>query len=209
MNKINIEKLISFFDSKLNEKLLINVINDEIQSFYIFIIFYFARKNNLKLEITQKVSEKNRDIDLFGKRSIILLSTTNNKEIDRLININQKGIILTDYKTLKKYKNNLEKLNGYNYANDIKYFLKIIMKINNDELINICVNSPQLINSETSKYLINGKGYSKEDAIIKSKNFILEVRKDIYEYKKSGNIKKAFFNIKKEAHYKKFSFLTY
>ena len=75
---------------------------------------------------------------------------------------------------------------------------------------NYCKNNPVLLFSEISKYLINNNQYSSDQAIIEEKNHILNIRKSIFEIKKNNlNIKNLYLNIKKEAEYKKLSFLIY
>ena len=83
-----------------------------------------------------------------------------------------------------------------------------MLGINNADLINYCLLNPMLTYSETPKYLINNKNYSKETSIIEKNNFILNIRKKIFNSKKSGDIRKTFLNIKDEAKYKRLNFLT-
>ena len=60
------------------------------------------------------------------------------------------------------------------------------------------------------KYLINKNQYSSDQTLVNEKNHILDIRKSIFENKKNNfNIKNLYLNIKKEAEYKKLSFLTY
>ena len=83
------------------------------------------------------------------------------------------------------------------------------MKINNDELLQYCKNSPMFLFYEIYKYLINNK-YSNDQVIIEEKNHISNIRKSIFEIKKNSlNIKNLYLNIKQEAKYKKLSFLIY
>ena len=77
-------------------------------------------------------------------------------------------------------------------------------------MIYFCKNNPVLLFSEISKYLINNNQYSNDQSLIEEKNHILDIRKSIFENKKNNfNIKNLYQNIKKEAEYKKLSFLTY
>ena len=69
--------------------------------------------------------------------------------------------------------------------------------------------NPQLILSETSKYLINKDNYLKDESINSEVNKILEIRKNIFELKRNENLQQLFSAIKEEAKYKKFSFLTF
>lgn len=208
MNK-TIKKLNEFFETTLDKKLLINEVNDEISSFYVFFLFYLTNNTATNLKITQNLTQISNDADLFGQQNIIVFRTTNSRDINVLLKSNSKVIILTNYKNFKKYQSPQESINGYNYLDDIKYLLKNIMKIEDMELINFCLNSPELIYSETSKYLVNSEGYLKEEGIIKISNFIVDIRKSIFDSKQKVDIRKTFYSIKKEALYKRFSFLTY
>ena len=58
--------------------------------------------------------------------------------------------------------------------------------------------------------MVNNSGYAKENEIKKDNNFILDIRKELFNLKK--NQKSAFeiySNLKKEVKYKKFNFLAY
>ena len=205
----NINKLDKFFETKLNSKLIINEVNEEISSFYVFFLFYLTNGKATSLKITQNLTQISNSADLFGEQHITVFRTTNSKDIDVLLKSKSKIIILTNYKNFKKYQSSHDSINGYNYLDDIKYLLKNVMKIEDIELINFCLRSPQLIYSETSKYLVNSEGYLREEGIIKLSNFIVDIRKSIFDSKQKVDIKRTFYNIKKEALYKKFSFLTY
>jgi len=204
-----IKKLNEFFETTLDKKLLINEVNEEISSFYVFFLFYLTNNTATNLKITQNLTQISNDADLFGQQNITVFRTTNSRDINVLLKSNSKVIILTNYKNFKKYQSPQESINGYNYLDDIKYLLKNIMKIEDMELINFCLNSPELIYSETSKYLVNSEGYLKEEGIIKISNFIVDIRKSIFDSKQKVDIRKTFYSIKKEALYKRFSFLTY
>ena len=204
-----IEKFNKFFETALDSKLLINEVNEEISSFYIFFLSHLANKTSYQLKLPQNLPQIGLGADLFGQQSITVFRTTIGKDISALLNSNGKVVILTNYKNFKKYQRSIDTINGYNYLNDIDYLLRNILKIDNVDLINFCLDSPQLIYSETSKYLANSEGYSKEDAIVKLTNFIMDIRKSIFNSKKKGDVRKTFFSIKEEAFYKKFSFLTY
>ena len=208
MNK-TIKKLNEFFETTLDKKLLINEVNEEISSFYVFFLFYLTNNTATNLKITQNLTQISNDADLFGQQNITVFRTTNSRDINVLLKSNSKVIILTNYKNFKKYQSPQESINGYNYLDDIKYLLKNIMKIEDMELINFCLNSPELIYSETSKYSVNSEGYLKEEGIIKISNFIVDIRKSIFDSKQKVDIRKTFYSIKKEALYKRFSFLTY
>ena len=77
------------------------------------------------------------------------------------------------------------------------------------KLLNFCLNNPYLTFSEVSKYLINSSGYIKENDVISSNNFILEIRKEFFNLKKIKRSLKNLYNLKLKVKYKKFNFLTY
>ena len=63
--------------------------------------------------------------------------------------------------------------------------------------------------SEVSKYKLNSKNFI-VDTLVKEKNFILNIRKDIFNSKNSvGDLRKLFLKLKSEVNYKKFNFLVY
>ena len=64
--------------------------------------------------------------------------------------------------------------------------------------------------SEATKYKVNKSGYIADAKNKSINNFILEIRKDIFNLKKSRvDIKRLFSKIKIESIYKKFNFLIY
>ena len=208
-NRNNIEKIILFLKQKENKTLLVNQVNDEIGSFYLLVIRYFAKLNNTILDFNQKKGEVNTSISLFGDEKLDIFASTSKTSLDRIIGNKNKKIIFTDYKAFKKYQKFMECINGYNYISDIKYYLEKILNIKESELINYCQSTPTLTYSETSKFLINKENYSKETGIFETTNFIVKIRKAIFDSKSSGDIRKSFLNLKEEVKYKKFSFLTY
>ena len=205
----NIEKIIFFLEQKENKTLLINQVNDEIGSFYLLIIRNFAESSNTKLDFNQKMVEGSNPLSLFGDEKLNIFASTSKTSLDRIMGNNNKKIIFTDYKAFKKYQKLMECINGYNYISDIKYYLEKILNIKESELINYCQSTPSLTYSETSKFLINKENYSKETGIFETTNFIVKIRKAIFDSKSSGDIRKSFLNLKEEVKYKKFSFLTY
>ena len=91
-----------------------------------------------------------------------------------------------------------------------RFFIKEELEIDNDELSFFCQNNPVLLFSETSKFFVNNNRYESDQAMIEEKNHILDIRKLIFELKKNNrNIKNIYLNIKKEAEYKRLSFLAY
>ncbi len=208
-NRNNIEKINFFLKQKNTKTLIVNQVNDEIGSFYLLVIRYFAKLNNTKLDFNQKIDEGNESISLFGDEKLDIFASTSKTSLDKIILNKSKKIIFSDYKTFKKYQKLMECINGYNYISDIKYYLEKILKITESELINFCLSTPSLTYSETSKFLINEENYSKETGIFETTNFIVKIRRAIFDSKSSGDIRKSFLNLKEEVKYKKFNFLTY
>ena len=205
----NIEKINFFLQQRENKTLIVNQVNDEIGSFYLLIIRNFAKLNNTKLDFNQKMDVGNDPISLFGDEKLDIFALTSKAGLDKIIGNKNKKIVFTDYKTFKKYQKIMECINGYNYISDIKYYLEKILNIKESELILYCQSTPSLTYSETSKFLINKENYSKETGIFETTNFIVKIRKAIFDSKSSGDIRKSFLSLKEEVKYKKFNFLTY
>ena len=205
----NIENISNFLSMEENNYLLINQVSDEIGIFYLHVIQFFSTSTGININLNADVDTISTNNDLFELKKINVFNTTSAKKIDQILSSNDKSIIFSDYKNFKKYQKNYQTINGYNFSNDLKTFVKETLKIENQSLIEICTKNPQLILSETSKYLLNKDNYLKDIAIDFEVNKILEIRKKIFELKRSDNIQKLFLAIKEEVNYKKFSFLTY
>ena len=190
--------------------LLINQVNDEFGIFYLSIIKYYADKQGTKINVDDNNETIGAEDDLFGQKEIKIYSITNTKKLAATLDSLKKKIIFTDYKNYKKMNANFNSINGYQFEHDIVFFIRDELKINNDELLYYCKNNPALLFSEISKYLINNNQYSSDQTLMNEKNHILDIRKSIFENKKNNfNIRNLYLNIKKEAEYKKLSFLTY
>ena len=190
--------------------LLINQVNDEFGIFYLSIIKYYADKQGTKINVDDNNGTIGAEDDLFGQKEIKIYSITNTKKLAATLDSLKKKIIFTDYKNYKKMNANFNSINGYQFEHDIVFFIRDELKINNDELLYYCKNNPVLLFSEISKYLINNNQYSCDQTLMNEKNHILDIRKSIFENKKNNfNIRNLYLNIKKEAEYKKLSFLTY
>ena len=210
MNKGSQILIIEKFLISSEETLLINQVSDELSIFYLSIIKYYADKQGIKIYIDDNYENMGSEDDLFGQKEIKIYSITNSKKLTTALNSVKKKIIFTDYKNYKKMNTNFNTINGYKFENDIVFFIRDELKIKNDELLYYCKNNPVLLFSEVSKYLINNNQYSSDQTLVDEKNHILEIRKSIFENKKNNfNIKNLYLNIKKEAEYKKLSFLTY
>ena len=205
----NIENISNFLNIEENNYLLINQVSDEIGIFYLHVIQFFSTSSGININLNADVDNISTNNDLFELKKINVFNTTSTKKIDQILSSNDKSIVFSDYKNFKKYQKNYQTINGYNFSNDLKTFVKETLKIENQSLIEICIKNPQLILSETSKYLLNKDNYLKDMAIDFEVNKILEIRKKIFELKRSDNIQKLFLAIKEEVNYKKFSFLTY
>lgn len=176
INQVNILK--NFFNSK-DQNLIINNINESITSFYIYLIKYFAQKENFKINDNAISST-----DLFEINEIKIFFESNIKTIDQYLETSFKKIIFTNYKNFQKFKSKIVSINSYQYENDIHSFFINDIKIDNLELINFCKSNPELIFSETSKFLTNHKNYTKGHNIQDDKNHILNIRKEIFSQKK-------------------------
>ena len=209
MNKENQVSAIKKFISSDEDIILINQVNDDIALFYLSIIRYFADNQIIKVYINDNSDHETTEDDLFGTKRIQIFNITNIKKLDAALDGHSKKIIFTDYKNYKRLNSKINCINGYQFENDITFFIRNELKITNEELLHYCKKNTALLFSETSKYLINNK-YSSDRFIVDEKKFILNVRKSIFEIKRNNfNIKHLYQNIKKEAEYKKLSFLTF
>ena len=205
----NIENISNFLNKEENNYLLINQVSDEIGIFYLHVIQFFSTSSGININLNADVDNISTNNDLFELKKINVFNTTSTKKIDQILSSDDKSIVFSDYKNFKKYQKNYQTINGYNFSNDLKTFVKETLKIENQSLVEICTKNPQLILSETSKYLLNKDNYLKDMAIDFEVNKILEIRKKIFELKRGENIQKLFLAIKEEVNYKKFNFLTY
>ena len=210
MNKKNQISLIKEFINSPDKNILINQVNDDIAMFYLTVIEYYSKRNETKVNITASTEDIVAGDDLFGTKLIQILTITNSKKLDVVLKDSNKKIVFTDYKNYKKLNLKLQSINGYQFENDLIFFIKNVLSINNDDLIHYCKNNTALLFSETSKYLVNSNHYSSDRSLADDKNHILDIRKSIFENKrKNFDVKDLYQNIKKEAAYKKLSFLTY
>ena len=210
MNKNNIKIIKHFFSTNEEKTLLINQINEEIGCFYELVVKELASIYKVKLDKITDIEYSNSSDDLFQERKILLCHSTSSKQIEELSKSNFQKIIISDYKNFKKYQKKFLVINGYQNEKDIIYFLKNIYNIKDESLINYCISSPHFMLSEATKYKVNKSGYIADAKNRGINNFILEIRKDIFNLKKSQiNIKKLFSMIKIESMYKKFNFLIY
>ena len=210
MNKKNQVLLIKEFISSNENNIVINQVNDDISIFYLSLIKYFANNQSIRIDIDNNTVPIAIEDDLFGTKAIQTFNITNAKKLDSMLDAHSKKIIFTDYKNYKRLIPKFNSINGYQYENDIAFFIRNELNIDNDELLYYCKNNTALLFSETSKYLINSNQYSSDRSLTEEKNHILDIRKSIFEIKRNNfNIKDLYQNIKKEAEYKKLSFLTF
>ena len=199
-----------FLTSNDDKTLLINQVNDELGIFYHSIIKYYSDERGININIDDNNETIGMEDNLFGQKEIKIFFITNTNKLTLALKSFKKKIIFTDYKNYKKMNVNFNSINGYQFEHDIIFFIKDELKINNDELLHYCKNNPVFLFSEISKYLINNNQYSSDQTLVDEKNHILDIRKNIFEIKKNNfNIKNIYLNLKKEAEYKKLSFLTY
>ncbi len=205
----NISRIIKFVNGEIEPVLIINQVNETISMFYLNLIERIMTEKNIKLNYNAKPL-KNLSRDLFVKSEINICFSNDKKNIEQHIKSNNKCIIFTDYKNFKTYSISKSSINGYQYLKDIEYYIKEILKINNSAIIDFCKENPHLTISEISKYLINSLSYVKENKIREKNNFILEIRKELFNLKKDqkGSLE-IYSNLKREVKYKKFNFLTY
>ena len=210
MNKKNQISIIKDFIGSNEDNMLINQVNDEIAIFYLGILKHYANNQGIKISNNTLAEEALSEEDLFGTKTIQTYNIANAKKLDAILDAHSKKIVFTDYKNYKRINSKLISINGYQFEKDVVFFIKNELNINNDELLDYCKHNPALLFSETSKFLINSNQYSRDHSLIEEKNHVLDVRKSIFEIKRNNfNIKNLYQNIKKEAEYKKFSFLTF
>ena len=206
----NIKSIEAFFDDQNKKKLILNKYNESIDLFYIQIIEYYAKLKKVSTKIQDKISIPSLETDLFEELKIYIYFSTNTKDLEKLIHSNEKVILITDYKNYKKFSPKIENINTYNFEKDLMYFFQIILKIQNEPLINYCLQYPHLTFSELSKFLINSSNYKNESNDITQKKDILSIRKEVFQMRKSGfDIKKFYSLLKEESHLKKLNFLIY
>ena len=204
----NIELTIKFIEEDSQQKLIINQVNEEIGLFYVNLIENEAAHRKVRINYRDKFIE-NSSSGLFIENEIDLYFSNNKKDIEKYFNSNNKSIIVTDYKNFKIFSKSSLSVNGYNYISDIKHYITKILDIKNSELIDFCINSPYLTFSEVSKYLINSSSYIRENNIKEATNFILEIRKELFNIKRNkSSPKEIYLNLKKEVLYKKLNFLV-
>ena len=125
MNKKDQISSIKDFISSNESNILVNQVNDEIAIFYLGIIKYFA--NNLGVKINNNTLSDGvlNEEDLFGTKTIQTYNITNTKKLDNILDAQSKKIVFTDYKNFKRLSSKLNCINGYQFENDIVFFIKI------------------------------------------------------------------------------------
>jgi len=205
----NVLDIKRFLNKSSETTLLINQVSEEIGFFYIGLVESESRKKKIKLKYSDNFTKETTG-DLFTGELINICFTNNARIIDEHINSEDKCIIYTDYKNFKKYSNSIAVVNGYNYIKDIEFYITEILNIDNSDILEFCMMYPYLTFSEISKYLVNSSNYIKENNEKKNNNFILEIRKELFNLKKKQKKPlEIYSNLKKEVKYKKFNFLAY
>ena len=205
----NIDFIENFLISGKDNHLIINKVSEEICIFYKYIIFELCEKK--RINVLQSDGEELIETkDLFKEHELKLCISSNTKTIEKVLSKKVKHILITDYRTYKKYSKKISSVNGYSYNKDIKHYIQNKLSINNLSLLEFCISAPELAFSEISKFLVNSNGYVRETKIKEKNNSILELRKELYNLKKEGgDLKSLYKNLKNEAKYKKFNFLTF
>ena len=207
MNNIILIK--DFLDGKNENKLVINQVSDQIGVFYSCLIDYLCSKSKIVISRDQNL-ETTKTQSLFIENNVFIHYSNNKKDIDKFMKMNDKVIIISDYRVFKEYSKKILSVNGYNYIKDIRYFIKNELKIDDLSVLEFCMNNPHLAFSEISKYQINSHGYISDTTINEESNFILNIRKQLFNLKKSDSDTRSIYeNLKKEVLYKKFNFLIY
>ena len=205
----NISKIRDFIINENESKMIINQVSDNIGSFYTTVITRFCEDEKIRV-VKNSSLEIIDGQNLFLDKEIKLFFSNNKNLVTKMLEINDKIIVLSDYKTFKQFTNRALSINGYEYQNDMKNYIRNEHKIDDLNLIEFCISNPHLAFSEISKYLINSNGYIKDTNISEKINFILNLRKELFDLKRNNrNIKSIYENLKKEIKYKKFNFLTY
>ena len=207
MNNIILIK--NFLDGKNENKLIINQVSDQIGVFYSCLIDYLCSKSKIVIARDQNL-ETTKTQSLFIENNVFIHYSNNKKDIDKFMKMNDKVIIISDYRVFKEYSKKILSVNGYNYIKDIRYFIKNELKIDNLSVLEFCMNNPHLAFSEISKYQINSHGYISDATINEESNFILNIRKQLFNLKRNDSDTRSIYeNLKKEVLYKKFNFLIY
>ena len=209
MKKNQIRLLQEFIHSE-QKSLVINSINEAVDFFYISVIKFFTNNIKIKIILNQNEAANQNIDDLFGNITLSIYFNTKSKQVFEILKDEEKKIIFTDYKNYKKISSQIDRINSYQHNQDMEFFIKEIMNIDNDELIFYCKSNPALIFSEISKYMVNNKNYIKDQKLNDDINHIMEIRKSIFNMKKNHQyIKELYEKIKDEVKYKKLNFLTY
>ena len=205
----NISKIKDFIINDNESKMIVNQVSDNIGLFYTSVITNFCKAEKIRV-VKNSSLERIDSQNLFLDREIMLFFSNNKNLVTKILEMNDKIIVVSDYKTFKQFTNRSLSINGYEYHNDIKSYIRNEHKVDDLNLIEFCITNPHLTFSEISKYLINSCGYIKDTGVSEKNNFILDLRKKLFDLKKNNrNIKSIYENLKKEIKYKKFNFLTY
>ena len=209
-NKSQLERLRLFLQSNENI-LIINMVNNEIEVFYLYLIEYFSFSLGINLSFKEDVNNNFfYDNSLFAEEKIDIYRTTVSKNISKILQNKNKKILITDYKNYKKINLVNNSINGYQFETDMSIFLNDILNIKNKDLYFFCKNNPALFGSELSKFQVNNINYIPDEHINEPTSNIIEIRKSIFELKRNNqNIKLLYKKIVDEARFKKFNFLTY
>jgi len=86
----NIENISDFLNNNKYNSLLINQVNDEIGSFYLFVIIYLSKTLDINISFTDEVENISDNNDLFGLKKIHIFSLPSSKKLDKLYHLVKK-----------------------------------------------------------------------------------------------------------------------
>lgn len=201
----NLDTLNNFFQNNVR-CLIINKNTDEVDCFYFYLMAYYAEKNSF--EISYNSTDLNNETsDLFRRMIVKIIFVNSSKQIDKLLQNDDKKVIFTNYIAYKALNKKQLSINTYNFKSDVIYFLNNILGISDQTIHSHIINFPEYTYSEISKYLVNDKVSAIEKSNGNSDQ-ILEVRKKLYQSKNDKNIDYQLFYklLKQEVNYKKFNF---
>lgn len=201
----NLDTLNNFFQNNVR-CIIINKNTDEVDCFYFYLIAYYAEKNSFEISYNS-TNLNNETSDLFRRMIVKIIFVNSSKQIDKLLQNDDKKIIFTNYIAYKALNKKQLSINTYNFKSDVIYFLNNILGISDQTIHSHIINFPEYTYSEISKYLVNDKVSAIEKSNGNSDQ-ILEVRKKLYQSKNDKNIDYQLFYklLKQEVNYKKFNF---
>lgn len=209
-NEMNIQIIDNFFSSQHNH-LIVNKINSQILAFYVYLFTTYAIKYRSQILFKNHHEIQLASPDLFDTNQYIyLIETNHNRDIKKLIQLNKKIIIITDYKNYKVFSKSTLSINSYSYESDIKSFLNKMYGIEDDILIKNIIAYPEYCYSEIEKFITNKKDYPMFHTVDDSNvDKISIIRKKIYQLKEINDLLNLYNLLKIEVLSKKFNLLAF